>query len=145
MPDLNDNAAAALPSREVMRGFNAVLGFRLVEWSDGRAVVELDIDERHLNRSGILHGGVQSSLLDATLGFCGVYTTDPGRKRRALTLSMTISYLGQVKSGRIRCVAERRGGGKTVYMATGSIRSADGVLLAEGQGVYRHIADETLG
>jgi uncharacterized protein (TIGR00369 family) len=130
------------PTTEPLRGFNKMLGFRLADWRDGFARMELDIDERHLNRSGILHGGVLSTLLDATLGYCGVYPLEPNRRRRAVTLSMTTMYLGQVKSGLIACTAERRGGGKTVFMATGEVRGPDGQLLATADGVFRYIADE---
>lgn len=130
------------PTTEPLRGFNKMLGFRLADWRDGFARMELDIDERHLNRSGILHGGVLSTLLDATLGYCGIYPLEPNRRRRAVTLSMTTMYLGQVKSGLITCTAERRGGGKTVFMATGEVRGPDGQLLATADGVFRHIADE---
>jgi uncharacterized protein (TIGR00369 family) len=130
------------PTTEPLRGFNKMLGFRLAEWRDGFARMELDIDERHLNRSGILHGGVLSTLLDATLGYCGIYPLDPNRRRRAVTLSMTTMFLGQAKSGTLVCTAERRGGCKTVFMATGEVRGSEDRLLATADGVFRYIADE---
>ncbi len=130
-----------LPSAsETMQGFNKILGFRMAEWRDGFARLELEIAPHHLNRSGILHGGVLSALLDATLGFAGVYPKEAGKRRRAVTLSMTVAYLGQAQSGKITCHAERRGGGKTVFMASGEVRGPDGALLATGQGVFRYIA-----
>jgi acyl-coenzyme A thioesterase PaaI-like protein len=67
---------------------------------------------------------------------------EPGRVRRAVTLSMTTSYLGQARSGLITCSAERRGGGNTVFMATGEVRDAAGTLLALGEGVFRYIAEK---
>jgi uncharacterized protein (TIGR00369 family) len=124
-----------------MQGFNALLGFRRTEWRDGYARLELDIAPQHLNRSGILHGGVLAAMLDATLGFTGVYSDEPGQRRRAVTLSMTTLYIGQARSGTIACRAERTGGGRSVFMATGTVTGPDGALLATGQGVFRHIAD----
>jgi acyl-coenzyme A thioesterase PaaI-like protein len=51
-------------------------------------------------------------------------------------------FMGQAKSGTISCTAQRRGGGKSVFMATGEVHGPDGQLLATGDGVFRYIADE---
>jgi uncharacterized protein (TIGR00369 family) len=136
-----DAPSSATGPTEQFRGFNAVLGFRMVEWRADFARLEVTVEERHLNRSGLVHGGVLATLLDATLGYCGIFTDEPGRLRRAVTLSMTTSYVGQAKSGVLSCTARRRGGGKTVFMASGEIVEAAGNLLALGEGTYRYIAE----
>ena len=128
-------------SLETLVGLNAQLGFRLVEWREDFARMELTIEPQHLNRSGFVHGGVLATLIDATGGFCGVYTPEAGRKRRCVTLTMTTSYLGQTKAGIISCTARRRGGGKTVFMMTAEVHAEDGTLLAIGEGTYRYIAE----
>jgi uncharacterized protein (TIGR00369 family) len=133
---------ASLPlSLEEFTGFNAALGFRLVEWREDFARVELTLEAKHLNRSGVVHGGVLATLIDAAGGLCGVYTPEPGRKRRCVTLTMTTSYLGQTKSGIISCTGRRRGGGRTVFMMTAEVHAEDGTLLAIGEGTYRYIAE----
>ena len=129
------------PSLEAMVGFNAQLGFHLTEWREDYARVEVRLQPMHLNRSGVVHGGVLATLIDAAGGFCGVYTPEPGRKRRVVTLTMTTSYLGQAKSGIIACTARRRGGGKTVFMMTAEVHDEAGNLLAIGEGTYRYIAE----
>lgn len=134
--------SAAPPFPEIMQGFNVMLGFRFAEWRDGLARLEFDIAPHHLNRSGILHGGVLSALMDATMGYAGVHPGESGKTRRAVTLSMTISFLGQTRSGTVRCTGARAGGGNTIFMATGTIEDASGAALATGQGVYRYIAAE---
>jgi uncharacterized protein (TIGR00369 family) len=126
---------------ERMRGFNTVIGYHLAEWREDFARLELTLEEKHLNRSGVVHGGVLATMLDVTLGYAGIYTAEPGRIRRAVTLTMTTSYLGQVKSGILSCVAQRRGGGKTIYMATGEILDEAGTLIALGEGTFRYIAE----
>lgn len=124
---------------EAIRGFNKILGFRIAEWRDGFVRVEVDLREDHLNRSGLVHGGVLSALLDAACGYTGVYPLVPGTLRRAVTLSMTTTFLGQASFGTIACTAERRGGGKTIFMATGEVKGPDGQLVAIGEAVYRYI------
>jgi acyl-CoA thioesterase len=46
-------------------GLGGVLGFRLVEWGDGRAVVELRPTEAVANVTGSVHGGVLYTLADS--------------------------------------------------------------------------------
>lgn len=126
---------------ERMRGFNVVIGYRLAEWREDFARLELTLEEKHLNRSGVVHGGVLATMLDVALGYAGIYTAEPGRIRRAVTLTMTTSYLGQAKSGVLSCIAQRRGGGKTIYMATGEVLDEAGTLIALGEGTFRYIAE----
>ena len=126
--------------REIVRGFNKILDFRIAEWRDDFARLEVDLAEHHLNRSGVVHGAVLAALLDAACGYTGVYPSPDGTVRRAVTLSMTTTYLGQAKSGTLTCTAHRRGGGKTIYMANGEVKGPDGQLLAIGEAVYRYIA-----
>jgi uncharacterized protein (TIGR00369 family) len=126
---------------EEFHGFNKELGFRMVEWSAAHAVLALDLEPWHLNRSGIVHGGILASIIDAAGGYAGVYPVEEGRKRRCVTVTMTTSYLGQAKAGTITCTATRQGGGRTLFAATAEVRGADGALLAIGQGTYRYVAE----
>jgi uncharacterized protein (TIGR00369 family) len=125
---------------ERFRGFNAHLRFRMAEWRTDYARVEAPIQEFFLNRSGVVHGGILSTILDATLGYAGIYPLEPGAApRRAVTLTLTTSYIGQTKSGTLVCIAERRGGGRSVFMATGEVRDDHGTLLAIGEGTFRYV------
>jgi uncharacterized protein (TIGR00369 family) len=126
---------------ETMRGFNVLLGYRLAEWRDDFARLELVLEPKHLNRSGVVHGGVLATMLDVTLGYAGVFSEEKGRVRRAVTLSMTTSFLGQAKTGVLSCLARRRGGGKTIFMATGEVLDEGGNLIALGEGTFRYIAE----
>jgi uncharacterized protein (TIGR00369 family) len=129
--------------QETFRGFNALLGFRMAEWRADYVRLEVTIEERHLNRSGIVHGGVLSTLLDAACGYAGIYPTEPGgAPRRAVTLTLTTSYVGQSRTGVLSCIAVRRGGGRAVFIASAEVRDAAGALLAIGEGTYRYIAEE---
>ena len=127
---------------ETMRGFNVLLGYRLAEWREDFARLELVLEPKHLNRSGVVHGGVLATMLDVTLGYAGVFTAEPGRVRRAVTLSMTTSFLGQAKSGVLSCLARRRGGGKTIFRASGEIVDEASNLIAIGEGTFRYIGEK---
>lgn len=142
---LPDRPSAPINPNEAVRGFNKILGFRIAKWRDGFARVEVDLQEHHLNRSGLVHGGVLAALIDAACGYTGVYPLVAGQFRRAVTLSMTTSFLGQASMGTIACTAERRGGGKTIFMANGEVKGPDGQLIAMGEAVYRYIPDKAQG
>ena len=43
---------------EPQGGFAQLVGYRLTKWEPDYAEVELDLLPRHLNRSGVPHGGV---------------------------------------------------------------------------------------
>ncbi|NNE72093.1 MAG: PaaI family thioesterase, partial [Acidimicrobiales bacterium] len=43
--------------------FQDLLGFN-VESRDGRVVVELDVEDRHHNPNGVVHGAVVHALMD---------------------------------------------------------------------------------
>jgi uncharacterized protein (TIGR00369 family) len=142
---LSDQPSPPSNPNEALRGFNKILGFRIADWRDGFVRVEVDLLEHHLNRSGLVHGGVLAALLDAACGYTGVYPLVPGQIRRAVTLSMTTTFLGQASFGTIACTAERRGGGKTIFMANGEVKGPDGQLVAIGEAVYRYIPDKPKG
>ena len=134
---VNASASDQPHSLETMLGFNAELGFTLTEWEDGYAKLEMELTEKHLNRSGILHGGVIATIIDAVGGYCGVWVPAGAEKKRALTLSLTTSFMGTTREGRIYATAKRRGGGRSVFFASCEVYSPDGTLIAMGEGTYK--------
>ena len=70
-PDDRPSSAFDPRAYEQRVGLPVLMGYRLTEWSAERAVVELVVGPQHLNRSGVLHGGVLATLLDSALGFAG--------------------------------------------------------------------------
>lgn len=124
-----------------LHGLREVLGMHLVAWEHDRAVVEMVVDERHLNRSGIVHGGVYAALLDTALGFAACYAPESEKTRRALTLSLTTNFIASVRSGLVRTEAWRVGGGKSIYFGEAEVRDADGQLLASGTGTFKYLKE----
>ena len=56
-----------------------LLGFVLKVIEPGRAVFEMEADERHHNPMGTLHGGVYCDLADAAMGYAYAATLGRGR------------------------------------------------------------------
>ncbi len=118
-------------------GYQRLLGMYICEWRDDYAVVELDIGEQHLNRSGIVHGGVLTSLLDTALSLAGLYCPVPGHVRKGMTLSLTSTFIAPARGGVLRAVGRRRGGGRATFMASGEVLDAEDNIVAMGEGTFR--------
>ena len=64
--------------------FHDLLGIELVDWQDGLARVACMTGPQHMNRSGIVHGGVMLSLIDQAAAYAGLWCSVPGNIRRDL-------------------------------------------------------------
>lgn len=122
----------------VESGFFNLLGFRLAEWNRDLAVVELEIGPQHLNRAKVLHGGVLTAMIDTACGFAGCFCTIPGHQRKAVTLSLTTSFIGQASAGTIRAIGRKRASGRKIYVSNAEVVAATGELIALGEGTYRY-------
>lgn len=142
------DTAASLPTDSDLEdtvGFNAVLGMKLVDWGPDRAVMELPIRTMHLNRSNALHGGVIATIIDAVCGYAGVWVPPGEARRKALTLSLTTSFTGQVREGVVRATAVKKGGGRNIFFATCDVHDEAGNLIAFGEGSYRYRKSDPFG
>jgi uncharacterized protein (TIGR00369 family) len=77
-----------------------LLGLRMVGFGPGTAVVEMDVDERHANPMGTLHGGMLSSAADAAMGIAFATTLDDGESMA--TVELKINFLKPVWKARLR-------------------------------------------
>ncbi|GAB5470231.1 MAG: PaaI family thioesterase [Rhodospirillales bacterium] len=126
-------------------GFADLVGYRLARWEEDEAEGRLQLAERHLNRQGLMHGGVLTTLLDTILGYSGIFTAKPGRERRALTLSLTCNFIGAGRLGETLIITARRtGGGRSVFFASGEVRNEAGRLLGTAEGVFKYRGDSGL-
>jgi uncharacterized protein (TIGR00369 family) len=66
-----------------------LIGFELIEAEKGRAVFRLEVDERHANPMGTLHGGILCDIADAGMGCAMATTLQPGQSYTTLELAIT--------------------------------------------------------
>ena len=97
----------------------------------------LDVDDRHLNRSGVLHGGIVATLLDSVSGVTASLTVDASGRQPFVTLSLTTQFLAPGRTGRVAATARLTGGGRSTLFIDGRLMHADGTLIATSTGVFK--------
>lgn len=104
----------------------ASLGIEQLEASDGFAVCEMTVTDRHLNRQGAGHGGVLFTLADSAMAIAanaGLVT--------AVASQASISYLAAAALGdHLRAVASHAGGTGKSRIFDVTVNNQDGKLLA---------------
>jgi uncharacterized protein (TIGR00369 family) len=128
-----------VPLLEIPHGFGQLVGYRLAVWRPDYAEVVLPIEPQHLNRSQVPHGGLLVTMIDTAAGYAGCYCAEPGRVRRAVTLSLTTSFIAAAMEGAILTAKARRtGGGRSIYFARCELVDDAGRLIATGEGSFKY-------
>lgn len=124
-------------------GTQRTLGYVLdVGQSDKRARCSLEVDARHLNRHGVVHGGIVSCLLDSACGATASLSVDPTGRAPFLTATLTVNFIAPAREGRVEAVGTITGGGRSLLHIAGELHDAEGTLLASAVGVFKRLRPE---
>lgn len=123
---------------EPLYPYQELLGFEIVRWEHDFCRVEMNLETKHQNRQGLPHGGVHATLLDTAMGFAGCWCPYPGRHRQAMTLSLTVNYVGRATGKRLVCEAKKTGGGRKSYFAEARLTDDTGALVATATAAMRY-------
>jgi uncharacterized protein (TIGR00369 family) len=114
--------------------FNDFLGARVLSREGGRSEVALDLAAHHLNRRGVAHGGVVSSVLDTALGAAVISVMKP--EEWCATLQLSVTFVEGPRAGTITARGRVVRRGSRVAFAEGELVDAAGKTLATAQGVW---------
>ncbi|NYT66272.1 PaaI family thioesterase [Alcaligenaceae bacterium] len=114
------------------------LGIKIDSWADGEIVLYIDLQPMHLNRQGVLQGGVVSALLDAACGYSGLVPDPEDAKGNGVTITLTVNFIGSVSQGRVMATGKVTGQGRKIYFSQGQVTSEDGRVLATAQGSFKY-------
>lgn len=120
-------------------GTQRLVGYTLdVSQPDRRARCRLIADDRHLNRSGVLHGGLAVLLLDNACGATGSLTVDDTGRQPFLTVTLNTSFLAAGRPGGMTATGRITGGGRKLVFVSADLVQDDGTLIATASGVFKH-------
>ena len=130
MRQINPEWLAAMQARSNSSPYFNLQSMEIKEITPGASRVEIALAEKHLQPYGIVHGGVYSTLVDAT-GFWACFSLlEPGLG--LTTVELKLNYLAPTKQGRLiglgRCIKQ----GRNLGLADARVEDAEGPLLAHG-------------
>jgi uncharacterized protein (TIGR00369 family) len=106
------------------------IGLELQEVEPGRSVVEVSLQEHHLNREGVVHGGLIFTLCDMAAGVAAG-AGETGR-RGVLTMDCSMYYLRPGRGARLRAVGTVIKAGRTTALVESQVFDGTGALIAKG-------------
>jgi uncharacterized protein (TIGR00369 family) len=105
-----------------------LLGLVLKSIEPGRAVFEMEADERHHNPMGTLHGGVYCDLADAAMGYAYAATLAEGET--FTTVELKINFFRPVRQGKLAAEARVVKAGSTLGYVECDVTDQTGKLVA---------------
>lgn len=118
--------------------FAATSGVELIEAREGFARSRLEIEPRHLNGVGIVHGGVLFTLADFTFA---VACNSAGQV--AVAVSTNMSFMKATKTGMLFAEAVEISRSRKLSVCTVKVTDESGTLVALFQGTA-YIKEELL-
>ena len=122
-------------------GTQRLIGYVLdVGQSDHRARCHLTLTEAHLNRHGVLHGGIAATLLDNALGATASLTVDASGRAPFLTISLNTNFIAAAKEGaKLTAIGRVIGGGRSLLFLEGELTEDEGRTIARASGVFNRV------
>ncbi len=138
-PRLNPKYVEVISETVNRSPYFALLSMKVKDLEWGTAVVEVDLDGKHLQPFGFVHGGVIASVMDAA-AFWAVFPQV--RDGMGLTtVEIKVNYLAPVQKGKLiakgRCIKM----GKTLALGDVFIHSDERTLLAHGTATMMVVPD----
>jgi len=139
MRKLNSEYVKAVKREVNSCPYFSLLSMQIKELSWGESLLEILVQEKHLQPFGLVHGGVFASLIDAA-AFWSVYTQVP-EELGMTTVELKLNYLAPLSTGRMVARGKSLRVGKTLCLGEASILNEEGTLLAHGTSTMMILKD----
>ena len=114
----------------------AFLGFKLTEWKDGFARLEMPVRPEHRNTIGFLHGGVIASLLDIAGAVSGSFGVS--EEYVSVTINLNCNYLSPLRADTVVAEGELIRANKSLFFAEARLYDPEHKrLCATASGTYK--------
>lgn len=116
----------------LLRGFDRYMGVRFVSASREQVVLEYEVDERHLQPYGIVHGGMHCATIETACS-TGAGLDAMERGLAVVGVENHTSFVRAVRSGTIRVTATPITRGRRTQLWEATARDAQGQIVAIGR------------
>jgi uncharacterized protein (TIGR00369 family) len=129
-PRLNPKYTEAISNLVNRSPYFSLLSMKIKELKWGTSILEVDLEEKHLQPFGYAHGGAIASVMDAATFWAVFPQVKDGMG--LTTVEIKVNFLAPVKEGKLvakgRCIKM----GKTLALGDATIYDGDGNLLGHG-------------
>lgn len=126
-------------------GLNGLVGIEYDEVNLDRVVLSLEVEERHYQPYGLVHGGVYCTLVETAASLGAALSAMERGMTGAVGVSNSTDFYRSHRAGRIRATATPIHRGRTQQVWQVDVtRAEDEVLLSRGQVRLQNIADSTV-
>jgi uncharacterized protein (TIGR00369 family) len=132
--DGGNDVLDALRARIASSPFHTWAGIEVVAAAPGEVSVTMDVEERHVNLQGLVHGGMLAILADTACGLAIRSAIEPGRLH--ITTDLDVHFLSPAGPGRLLGHGRAVKVGRSLAFAEASVEDAGGTLLAKAQGRF---------
>ena len=130
--DEKHDADVAKRVNDGMTGFDSTMGVRMVRASRDEVVLEYDIDERHRQPYGIVHGGMHCAVVETACS-TGAGLDALARGYSVVGVENHTSFIHAVRSGRVTVVAKPITRGRRTQVWEATSRDEDGRIVSTGR------------
>ena len=110
------------------------LRLRLDRVAEGEVDVSLELEPRHLNLGGTLHGGMIATLADTATGLAYRTVLEPATSH--VTSSLTLTFLAPGRTGTVTARGRVIKRGRRFGYAEADVVDEDGTLLARATATF---------
>lgn len=138
-PRLNPKYTEAISNIVNRSPYFSLLSMKIKELEWGTSVLEVGLEEKHLQPFGYVHGGAIASVMDAATFWAVFPQVKDGMG--LTTVEIKVNFLAPVREGRLvvkgRCIKI----GKTLALGDATIYDGNGNLLAHGTATMMIVPD----
>ncbi len=114
--------------------FADLIGFEIERRGDGASRLTLQVEPRHFNPHGLVHGAVLYALADTGMG--AALTPELAEGELCTTIEIKITYFRPWKRGLLACETRLVNKGRTTAALLSDLYDGEGRHLAQASGTF---------
>ena len=138
-PQLNPKYIETISMVVNQSPYFSLLSMKIKDLGWGTSVLEVQLEEKHLQPFGFVHGGAMASVMDAATFWAAFPQVKDGMG--LTTVEIKVNFLAPVKEGKLvakgRCIKI----GKTLALGDATIYDGNGNLLGHGTATMMIVPD----